>query len=71
MANPTNISVAEQVKRFKKYERQGLPLSSLEWEIVDMAQGGTANDIRAEYYPDRSDRYFRLICEGMGWEWRK
>ena len=49
-------------------------LSEAEQQFVEMAQGGDGSDaemgeIRNSYYEGRPDRFFQLVCEGMGWNW--
>jgi len=49
-------------------------LYEVEVQFIDMAQGGDGSaaemgDIRNGYYEGRPDRFFQLVCEGMGWIW--
>ena len=43
-------------------------------QFIHMAQGGDGSaaecgEIRNRYYEGRPDRFFQLVCEGMGWNW--
>ena len=45
-------------------------------QFVHMAQGGDGSaammgNIRDQYYTDYPDHFFQLVCEMMGWEWRR
>ena len=50
-------------------------LNEVEIQFVHMAQGGDGSraqmgNIREQYYPDAPNRFFQLVCEMMGWEYK-
>ncbi len=51
-------------------------LSEVKQQFVEMAQGGDGSaaqmgNIRSEYYTGYPDKFFQVVCDMMGWEYKK
>lgn len=74
--------VAKKVEWYKLNRAGGkgtmmtpMMMNEVEMQYIEMAQGGDGTitmmgNIREKYYGNMPDRYFQLVCNEMGWNWK-
>ena len=72
---------AEAIEKAKGFKAHGpgfgvAYFSQIRRQFQDMANGGDGDEdgsgnIRDRYYKGKPDRYFQMVCDQMGWTWRR
>ena len=72
--------ITDQIKYYKS-RMNGMAtemmMGETQYAYINMARGGDGNHdgcnpgLREDYYKGEKDRFFQLVSEGMGWNWKK